>query len=81
MSEKDLDFRATKDIDMVLIIEALSKEFAKVLVSLMSSFILIPQIDSVARNNRTLFLEIKLSSILNSFISIGFKSIDVHNKI
>lgn len=30
MSEKDLDFRATKDIDMVLIIEALSKEFAKV---------------------------------------------------
>ena len=30
MSEKDLDFRATKDIDTVFIIEALSKEFAKV---------------------------------------------------
>lgn len=30
MSEKNLDFRATKDIDVVLIIEALSKEFAKV---------------------------------------------------
>ena len=27
MSEQELDFRATKDIDMVLIVEALSKEF------------------------------------------------------
>ncbi len=30
MSDRELDFRATKDIDMVLIVEALSKEFGEV---------------------------------------------------
>lgn len=30
MSEQELDFRATKDIDMVLIVEALSKEFGEI---------------------------------------------------
>lgn len=29
LSDKGLDFRSTKDIDMVLIIEVLSKKFAK----------------------------------------------------
>ena len=30
MSEQELDFRATKDIDMVLIVETLSKEFGEI---------------------------------------------------
>lgn len=30
MSKQELDFRATKDIDMVLIVEALSKEFGEI---------------------------------------------------
>lgn len=30
MSEEGLDFRATKDIDLVLIVEALSAEFGRV---------------------------------------------------
>lgn len=30
MSDQELDFRATKDIDMVLIVETLSKEFGEI---------------------------------------------------
>ena len=30
MSNQELDFRATKDIDRVLIVEALSKEFGEI---------------------------------------------------
>ena len=29
LNEKSLDFRATKDLDLVLVIEALDKEFAR----------------------------------------------------
>lgn len=56
MSDQELDFRATKDIDMVLIVETLSKEFGEIFGNMCKMLVMNISIKALVKQGSIVFL-------------------------